>query len=695
MGYRGRDLDLRTPERWPVPAGQWRGEAQPPGALLVDEVVLACCNHAYDLALAHRAREVRIEHLLNAMSRTDAAIAVMAGHGIDAAGLRQDTARVIATDDTVIPAHERLSPRRSQELADVLNSAAAGAMQRNASANVADVLRALFELNSEQPGLAMLKRNTPGWQQRSAVEAPRSEPLPPLIGGSYPHETRYGQPDPRGGEPPRDWGRMPSGQASHYQAPQATYYGGDPLPPQAYYSTETQTQQPAGNLTDAVQNNRLDLLERTIRELSDELLAERKVVSQLVGELKRDHFGHGEAGKAVRGALDDRPGGAEYVAAAGRPDGGASSQLIDHLVMIERNVDAKFADVARGWTVLGERLQALEQTVASGRAEAGMPSGLLDNLRGLESIGGTLTMLADRLTVIERQLAARPAAASAASLEPIVERLAAIERTVASRVSPVDFSPLLDRLTAIEGRIGAGDRAAQQSTERQGAIEEALVAQRDQVAELAANLTADVKALAQGIASQPTSDDRIEALVGERLKDLAGAFDDHRLELAALVEGQRTETGKETAELANKLGALEKVVQGFGQRTLELHGAHGADLVELHNAFVKLNANQQTMAGTIDQWRAESGSELNTLLTRLDGVERSSAKPMQLLESVQGNVLALQRSNQRREEQRGRFKMWLMGTDDWYGASWESAGSKDQAATGSAAASHGTAAPQR
>jgi hypothetical protein len=375
MGYRGRDLDLRTPERWPVPAGQWRGEAQPPGALLVDEVVLACCNHAYDLALAHRAREVRIEHLLNAMSRTDAAIAVMAGHGIDAAGLRQDTARVIATDDTVIPAHERLSPRRSQELADVLNSAAAGAMQRNASANVADVLRALFELNSEQPGLAMLKRNTPGWQQRSAVEASRSEPLPPLIGGSYPHETRYGQPDPRGGEPPAI---QPDaiGTGIPLPAPQATYYGGD-LPPQARYRKHRRSRKRQSDRRS--QNNRLDLLERTIRGV-------RRVAGRAQSwparRHERDHSVTAKAGKAVRGASTIVRAGPNT---RGRWPAGwrASSQLIDHPVMIERNVDAKFADAARGRRCRRAVAGAGDRGVGS--REAGMPSGLLDNLRGLET----------------------------------------------------------------------------------------------------------------------------------------------------------------------------------------------------------------------------------------------------------------------------------------------------------------------
>jgi len=152
----------------------------------------------------------------------------------------------------------------------------------------------------------------------------------------------------------------------------------------------------------------------------------------------------------------------------------------------------------------------------------------------------------------------------------------------------------------------------------------------------------------------------IKAVVGER----AG-------QVSRLVEAQRVEGSQVVAAMGERISALEKVLQGFGQRTLDLHAAHGADLVELHNALVKLNGNQQTLAASMDQWRLDNGNELSALLMRLDGVERANAKPLQILESLQSNVQSLQRFTARREEQRSRFKHWLMGTDDWYGASWE------------------------
>ena len=132
MSYRGRDLDLRTaePARPRQSAEQLAFDQTSAPILYVDDAVLACCNHAYDLALAYRAPEVRLEHLLNAMTRTDAAVDVMALQGIDVAGLRRDTAAVIAAEAPIIQATERSTPRRSPELAEptrrMISSMAAG-----------------------------------------------------------------------------------------------------------------------------------------------------------------------------------------------------------------------------------------------------------------------------------------------------------------------------------------------------------------------------------------------------------------------------------------------------------------------------------------------------------------------------------------------------------------------------------------
>ena len=672
MSYRGRDLDLRSPERMQSTFEQRQSDlvAAATETVLVDEAVLTCCNHGYDLALAHRAREVRIEHLLNAMTRTDAAVSVLAAHGIDVTGLRHDTASLIASDESIIPGNERMSPRRSQLMADILHIASDRARMRNASVSVSDILRTLFELNSEQSGVVMLKRNAPGWQPRGSNEPLRSEPLPPLLGGGYQVETRYVQP-----EPAREWVRV-APQPGYYQAPQPGYYVPEAAAPQqAYYPSEPAVPASGGTVTDVVQNSRLDQLERTIRELSGELLAERKAVGQLIGERKRE-----------------APLQAEMETMHLRTDAGSAGYASDRFAGIERNVEAKFADLARGWAVLGERLQGLEQAVNANREE-------IATSPGLDQINATLATLAERLQGLERQMSSRAANGAAINFDPITERLTAIERVQASRsaTATVDLHPVLDRLQAIEARMAeinrgtsgvvervnqverkveagnvAHERTVTQSGERIRAIEEGIIAQRNQVAQLATNVTADLKALSHSVTQQGSSGERIQSLVGERMGLMS-----------KVVESQRTETSQVVADMGERIGSLEKVIQGFGQRTLDLHAAHGADLVELHNALVKLNGNQQTMAASMDQWRMDNGNELSALLTRLDGVERANAKPLQMLESLQSNVQTLQRSTAKREEQRSRFRQWLMGTDDWYGASWEEPASKTQTRNGS------------
>ena len=59
-------------------------------------------------------------------------------------------------------------------------------------------------------------------------------------------------------------------------------------------------------MTDVVQNSRLDQLERTIRELSGELIAERKALNQLAGDQKRDAGAHFESAGRYSDNTDER-----------------------------------------------------------------------------------------------------------------------------------------------------------------------------------------------------------------------------------------------------------------------------------------------------------------------------------------------------------------------------------------------------
>ena len=137
MSYRGEDLDLRTPQsrgardgypgadvgmngtrhRSPASSAS-RGET-----VIVDETVMACCNHAYDVAQAHGANEVRLEHLVHALTRVEAAAEILEQRGIREAHLRRESAAVIASEIPVGLAHSHSAPRSSVEFEDVLRRA--------------------------------------------------------------------------------------------------------------------------------------------------------------------------------------------------------------------------------------------------------------------------------------------------------------------------------------------------------------------------------------------------------------------------------------------------------------------------------------------------------------------------------------------------------------------------------------------
>src|SRR5262245_53212993 len=106
VGYRGDDLDLRTPQATPgdfaihepvepfVVASRPRpaAGASRSAPIWVDATLLDCCNHAYDVASAHRAAEVRLEHLIYALTRIDEAAHTLEVRGVRVANLRREAA---------------------------------------------------------------------------------------------------------------------------------------------------------------------------------------------------------------------------------------------------------------------------------------------------------------------------------------------------------------------------------------------------------------------------------------------------------------------------------------------------------------------------------------------------------------------------------------------------------------------------
>ena len=666
MSYRGEDLDLRTPQTWSGTPSDLAANADPylNGAgsrgragynrnapILVDDIVLACSNHAFDVAVAHRASEVRLEHLLHAMTRVDGASNALEARGIRVAGLRRESATIIASEIPIGLSAGQTRPRRSDDFESALRTASAIAYRRNAPANMDDVLDALLDMPSDISGIALLARHG-GRVARDRAPIRDREPIR---------------------EPVRD--RMASREP--LPLPPLTRstptYAPEPiLEPRksAYYTSELPrpaTSDFVGTPVDGIQNARIDQLENAVRTLTSDLANERKVERDDTNRFRgglHDRLQSLEQTMLAatsddsRGQLHDRMKSLEYTVLNNRNDGGDASQLIERIAAIERGLDQRLGELARPWGVLSDRLQGLEQAVLDTRGSTGPDPALMD-------------------------------------------RLAGVERAVNSfNAKPLDLSPIANRLDIIEEAVLSPD-SSQGGDKLAGhlrSLEEAVVAQRALVVQSNQALNNDVKALASALAQQSAGNERVQSFISERMQTLSSGFERQRAELtgplterinalatgldgrmqsfAGLVDRQRsdvasaiddraTETQRSIASLIERMSALE-AQQSAAQ------AAHAAELKEVHEALIKLNTNQHTLAGSIDQWRLDGVGDINVIANRLDGIERTAGKPLEMMQALTTSVDNINRATVERYHRRNRFWYWLFGTDDWLTASWPS-----------------------
>jgi hypothetical protein len=569
MAYRGEDLDLRTPQTWTgtpaelvtpaeLAAGQngQRGSYRS-GPILVEETVLACCNQAYDIAVAHRAAEVRIEHLLNAMTRIEGAIAVLEARGIRVSSLRRDTAAIVAGDIPAVSGNGAVAPRRSDELEDLLRLASGVAARRKAAADIDDVLQVLLDHRSELPASDIVLRYSARAPLRDF-----GEPLPPL--------TRSG------GDV-----RFTASSGLRY-VPDARSYRADNL----------------GTPTDALQNSRIDALEQMVRALSQDFSNERHIIAGLIRDLSRDAQAHQGDQDHRQNVLLERIGTLEQAMQDSRA-GPADQSLVTKLEDIEAGLELRLQEMSQSWTVLSQRLQDLEVAV---RDRTAASDASLDELRGL-----------------------------------------------------VDLKPLSNRLDVIEEAV----LGAQSSNV-------------DALGERFDKLHGDVhRALASS-----TDGGRMETLVSglERVNGLVEKLDE-----------QHRWVAQATADIGDRLGAVERALTGEIETAAAKYQAYANDLSELHDALMKLNQNQHTLAGSMDQWRADAATDTANILNRIGELDRDTALPAETLNAINSHMDTMNRFIVDRYRRRQGFWYWLFGTDDWLGASWPSRKKLDEGERGATA----------
>jgi hypothetical protein len=280
------------------------------------------------------------------------------------------------------------------------------------------------------------------------------------------------------------------------------------------------------------------------------------------------------------------------------------------------------------------------------------------------------------------RLRASPGTAYLASGQPrlterapdVMERLAGLERNLAERFSaleaaltsapggvPHDLQPIKDRLDLIEEAVLSreGDGAI---VERLAALARQLQEERVERTNALAALAADVKALAGDLGSRG-SDGEMQGPVAERLQGLVADLERHRIELGA--------------SLGDRIAALESTLAAQGEKAAGAHTTYSEELAEVHEALMKLNVNQHTLAGSLEEWRSNEAGEIHLINARIGAVQEDGVRRLHILEQLSQDVELMRRPPpivpQKIETPRrsSTFSQWLFGTEDWIKASWE------------------------
>lgn len=621
MQYKGDDMDLRVPGartpretfagseldtpfangRWRVPSGSTSAGTEP---LWVDETVLACCNAAFDMALAHGAAEVELEHLVHALTRVEAAARVLEARGVREGQLRRDSASLMASEVGTSLAGDRAQPRRSADVEDALRRAVEIASRRGSAATVDDLLWVLLHYAREVAAIQLLRRLTPDWQRpdwgRSRDMATVAADVPRYI--------------------------APTVEPARYVPLPDTIR---PLPPAAY---------------DPIAQ-RFAMFDDALRSLRGELAADRKALTDLIRDMQRDIVAHRGDAAALRNDLGQRLEGMERGLQVRGETGRVPTQLVERLQALEKAVQGGMSEGARNWAALGQRLQAFESQLlpAAGgpsfaerivKLESDLDARVTDIGRGVATLTDRMvsiermtetsvgegarrwTALNDRLGNLETQLATR-ARDPQTDIETLTERLKGLETALRSGFGETmrQGQSLMDRVGDIEKFIATLPSEQGESAllldERLGSVESrleaGLAAQGELVKRMLAQLTA--------IEARPAN---VATLAPAALAQLATPLADRMAVIERTGTEQSAAATSALATLAQRITTLEQSVSQSVTSQDEAIRARDREIGEMHDALIRLGENQHTLASAISDWRQETHNRLATVTGQLE-----------------------------------------------------------------------------
>ncbi|MEL6226495.1 MAG: hypothetical protein AAFR01_05680 [Pseudomonadota bacterium] len=758
--------------------------------LWVDATVLRCCNQAYELAVAHRAETVRLEHLVHAMTLIPYAAERLRASGISDATLRRESGIIIAHD---IPARSHsagMQPNVSNEMEALLRHAADRAYALRSPVTVEDILQTLFEMTRESSAHTLLSRHRADWSLREPVVS-RADVGPSPY---YPPQPQTGSPStsPQQSAPqnspqnspvsfawPSDRSQPTGNGASHLTATPA-----NTLMPGTASALNLETTMSIPSVTDSYQNSRIDALERTVKDLADALRG--RIYAPMP---QPEPVATPRETQPVRHTGYDRQ----------RDD----AEMVRRLGDVEATVDLKFRELARTWNVLGDRLQSLEDNLLDDtksdpatkrelerlatsvdrlRSLEGLPNRLdridvivskLDRLdrvdiaeafekklgamegtfnrvlrrldtmeakldsgvdgdfdldpvrerlealtravsdrtttqaelqplnqkidalsRTVSSMGASqgtppdMRPVTERIDRLERTFSERLAHTSAPDMRPMTERLDRLERTISERsTSGIDFGPVMDRFKEIESRVSDSNLVVEAIGDRIDAFESNVDAYRAQLAQTSTTLGTEIKAVASAVSAQSAASERLQSLVqtGFATGGGGGGVDPDMLinavsqpmsqtigQVRQLIEADRTEQREQ----------FQYLVTGLKKSNDD----HRNDLTEVHEAMLKLNSNQQTLAQSMDRWRLDVTGDLGVLAQRLEAVEGWSSTTQAVpantnrIDELASKVEVVTRHLERQQAQRSGFLMWLFGTEDWWSDGWRTPEEREESA---------------
>jgi hypothetical protein len=547
VGYRGDDLDLRTPQATPgdfaihepvepfIVASRPRptAGASRSAPIWVDATLLDCCNHAYDVASAHRAAEVRLEHLIYALTGIEEAARVLEMRGVHIASLRREAATTIATEIPAVQGNGKTNPRRAQPVEEALRHAAAVAYRRQAPATVNDLIYALLDSGMEA---ATLLRGLPAATARPAEAALDVDAL----------HTRH-----RNGGP-------------------------------------AAAQTPRGVLADFAatsQHSRIDAIEQSLRTLTQDLANERKILSGVLQDLQRELMAQREDTTRLGGitqdriqtVFGDRMQGLEQAFLSARAPG---ADLTDRLGLLERALQGEISVTRSAVEALAEkpgldlaplllRLETIEAAAGAERERVRTTEEALSN--GIQALTASVER---QPSVVAEQLDAANASRDtqhAATLDAFAEthrRLAALEEALNAHVARAE---------------AATTAAAQERADLRALLERIAERSEDGFARLSETITQDLSEVHDG---------------------LARVHSDHHA-LATTLDSEAEGASNAFAALADRIGNLERA----SAKPVEMLEALSTTVDKMHKVTVekyyRRNRFWYWLFGT-DDWLAAS-----------------------------------------------------------------------------------------